>query len=192
MAINLSNVNISIQQFQAVASGVINAGEVRLTSDHSIDKANNHVGWFFNNDVHFTHAEVLAIKDAFVRALSESGVNADAIANIRRDLGLAPIGEKDATLAQRSLRPLSRQQIRRILDLHAQEINATVGAGTIRTEEQLHVRYTQQQRINYAQTRRAANAALAQSRMVVFDRGISDVLSPGLVHTVRKSTPTIS
>ena len=98
MAINLSNINISIRDFQAVSSGVINAGEVRLTSDHSIDKVNHHVGWFFSNNTTLSHAEVLAIKDAFVRALSQSGVSADAIAGIRRDLGLAPIGEKDATL----------------------------------------------------------------------------------------------
>ena len=177
MAINLSNVNITIQQFQAVASGVINAGEVRLTSDHSIDKVNHHVGWFFSNNTHLSHAEVLAIKDAFVRALSQSGVSADAIAGIRRDLGLAPIGAKDATLAMRSLKPLSRQEIREILDQHAREINATVGQGTIRTDEELHARYTQQQRDEYAQTRRAVNAALAQSRQVVFDRAIGDVQS---------------
>ena len=177
MAINLSNVNITIQQFQEVASGVINAGEVRLTSDHSIDKVNHHVGWFFSNNTHLSHAEVLAIKDAFVRALSQSGVSADAIAGIRRDLGLAPIGAKDATLAMRSLKPLSRQEIREILDLHAREINAAVGQGTIRTDKELHARYTQQQRDEYAQTRRAANAALAQSRQVVFDRAIGDVQS---------------
>ena len=67
MAINLSNVNISIQDFQAVSSGVFNAGDVRLTSDHSIDKVNHHVGWFFSNNTPISHAEVLTIKDAFVR-----------------------------------------------------------------------------------------------------------------------------
>ncbi len=135
MAINLSNVNISIRDFQAVSSGVFNAVEVRLTSDHSIDKVNHHVGWFFSNDEPISHAEVLTIKDAFVRALSQSGVNADAIADIRRQLGLAPIGVKDTTLAERSLKPLSRQEIRDILDLHAQEINAAVGPGTIHTRD---------------------------------------------------------
>ena len=175
MAINLSNVNITIQQFQAVASGVYNAGEVRLTSDHSIDKVNHHVGGFFNNNKHLSHAEVLAVKDAFVRALANSGVNADGIANVRRELGLAPDGPKDADLARRSMKPLSRQQIRMILDEHEQEINTAVGAGTIRTDAQLHARYTFQQRNYYMQTRMAKNEALAQSRQVVFDRGIGDV-----------------
>ena len=175
MAINLSNVNITIQQFQAVASGVYNAGEVRLTSDHSIDKVNHHVGGFFSNNKHLSHAEVLAVKDAFVRALADSGVNADGIANVRRELGLAPDGAKDTDIARRSMKPLSRQQIRMILDEHAQEINNAVGAGTIRTESQLKERYTLQQRNYYMQTRMAVNEDLAQSRQVVFDRGISDV-----------------
>ena len=177
MAINLSNINISIRDFQAVSSGVINAGEVRLTSDHSIDKVNHHVGWFFSNNTSLSHAEVLAIKDAFVRALSQSGVDAGAIDGIRRQLGLAPMGEKDATLAQRSLKPLSRQEIREILDQHAREINQTVGEGTIRTRDEILARYTQQQRDSYAQTRNEKNAALATSRQVTFDRGIADAQS---------------
>ena len=177
MAINLSNINISIRDFQAVSSGVINAGEVRLTSDHSIDKVNHHVGWFFSNNTSLSHAEVLAIKDAFVRALSQSGVDAGAIDGIRRQLGLAPMGAKDATLAQRSLKPLSRQEIREILDQHAREINQTVGEGTIRTRDEILARYTQQQRDNYAQTRNEKNAALATSRQVTFDRGIADAQS---------------
>ena len=41
--INLSNVNISIAQFQEVSSGEHNAGEVKLTGEHSIDKVNNFV-----------------------------------------------------------------------------------------------------------------------------------------------------
>ena len=41
MAINLSNVNVSIQQFQAVASGEVNAGEVKLTSETTLGKVNN-------------------------------------------------------------------------------------------------------------------------------------------------------
>ena len=52
MAVILANVNISIQQFQAVATGKYNAGEVRL-----------------------------ATKNAFIKALSQNGVGADEIAN---------------------------------------------------------------------------------------------------------------
>ena len=40
MPINLSNVNISLQQFQEISSGKYNAGEVKLTSETEIDKVN--------------------------------------------------------------------------------------------------------------------------------------------------------
>jgi hypothetical protein len=69
--IDYSNVSISLQQFEAVASGKYNAGEVKLTGQHSLDRVNNHVHFTRFNNVVISHAEVVAIKNAFVRALSE-------------------------------------------------------------------------------------------------------------------------
>ena len=43
-SINLANMNITIQQFQNIASGKYNAGEVRLTSETSLGKINDSVG----------------------------------------------------------------------------------------------------------------------------------------------------
>lgn len=57
---------------------------MRLTSDHSLGKINHHVGLTGSNKVSLSHAEVLAIKDAFVRSLSQNGVPADEINRIRR------------------------------------------------------------------------------------------------------------
>lgn len=86
--INLSKVNISIAQFQEVSSGVHNAGEVKLTGENSIDKVNNFVSRRSKNKVSQSAAEVLALKNAFVRALSNGGVDAEELARVRRDLGL--------------------------------------------------------------------------------------------------------
>ncbi len=41
--INLDNVNISLQQFQDIASGKYNAGEVKLAGENKLAKMNNHV-----------------------------------------------------------------------------------------------------------------------------------------------------
>lgn len=41
--VNLSNVNITIQQFQEISSGNYNAGEVKLKNNHSLSKINAHV-----------------------------------------------------------------------------------------------------------------------------------------------------
>ena len=43
MAINLANLNISLDQFQKMATGDYNAGEVALKSESKLTKINNHV-----------------------------------------------------------------------------------------------------------------------------------------------------
>lgn len=118
MAINLSNVNVSIQQFQAVASGEVNAGEVKLTSETTLGKVNNFVSRKWKNKTDHTHEEVLAVKSAFIRALNSCGVVGDELARVRARLGLAPEpGDAvDHTLGARSITPLTRQEVREILD----------------------------------------------------------------------------
>ena len=71
MAINLGNVNISLNEFQRMSKGEYNAGEVKLAGEGKLAKMNNHVNtkWYTNNET-ISHAEVIAIKQAFVKALS--------------------------------------------------------------------------------------------------------------------------
>ena len=162
--INFGNVRLTLQQFNEIASGKYNAGEVRLDGERALTKINNHVFFTRLNTVSLSHAEVLAIKDAFVKALSQSGVKQEEINRIRQELGLAPRGAVDLQLNQRSVRPLSRQQIRDILDRNADDINAKQGAGTIRTDEQIHAEYDVGYRMELAQTRMKTNAALKDQR----------------------------
>ena len=124
MPINLANINVSLQQFQAISHGKYNAGEVKLSSETTLDKINNHVHSTGKNKTELSHAEVLAIKQAFVKALTQGGVGADEIARVRRELGLGTDKTVDTSLKDRSVRPLSRQQIREILDRNAAEIDA--------------------------------------------------------------------
>ena len=173
--VNFSNVNITIQQFQEIASGKYNAGEVRLATATSLDKINHRVTFKGDNKVSLSHAEVLAVKQAFVRALSGAGVGADEVARVRAQLGLDPKRPVDVELKERSLKPLSRQQIRTILDRNANAINEHVGEGTIRSHAQIWGdRYTEEERASFARTRRQVNAALVNSRATVADRGVQD------------------
>ena len=119
MAINLGNVNISLRQFQEISSGTYNAGEVKLTSETGIGKVNNHVTMKFLTNTKISHMEVVAIKNAFVKALKSGGVGNDELNRIRQELGLSPMKPVDKTLHERSIKPLSRQQIREILDRNA-------------------------------------------------------------------------
>ena len=124
MPINLNNINISLNEFQRLSKGEYNAGEVKLAGESRLTKMNNHVHQTGKNNEVISHAEVLAIKQALIKALSDNGVGADEINRIRKELGLAPDGEGDRTLRTRSLKPLSRQQIREILDRNAAAVNS--------------------------------------------------------------------
>ena len=172
-AINLSHVDIAISKFQEVCSGEINAGEVKLTGETSIDKVNNHVRMRGKNKVSQTLAEVLAVKHAFLRALAGSGVDAEEVARIRRDLGLAPRQPVDKDLRARSMKPLTRQQVREILDRNANAINAAKGAGTIRTSDELHARVPARDLANRKTRRDEVNGELDTRRSIEQNRDIA-------------------
>ena len=173
MAINLSNVNIAISKFQEVSSGVINAGEIKLTGETSIDKVNNHVRMRGKNKVSQSLAEVLAVKHAFLRALSGSGVGAEELTRIRRDLGLEPRQPADKDLRARSMKPLTRQQVREILDRNANAINETQGAGTIRTSDELYARVSPGDLADRRTSRESVNAELPNKRSIEQNRDIA-------------------
>ena len=173
MPINLANINVSLQQFQAISHGKYNAGEVALASETTLGKINNHVHSTGKNKTELSHAEVLAIKQAFVKALTQGGVGADEIARVRRELGLGTDKTVDTSLKDRSVRPLSRQQIREILDRNAAAINAHTHAETIRTSDQLYAGVSAGKRQSRAATREAVNAALDPGRTVAEQRRVS-------------------
>ena len=173
MSVNLANVNIPLQQFQQVATGKYNAGEVRLANESTLEKINNRVHFTGLNRTSLPHAEVIAIKDAFVKALREGGVDGAAIDRIRVQLGLAPSGAVDTSLRERSLKPLSRQQIRDILDQYAAVLN-------VRTSDELNANVSAATRQTRAATRQTVNGALdgkrateANAELVKFQQVVS-------------------
>ena len=87
--IDYSNVSISLRQFEEVASGKYNAGEVKLTGQHTLGRINNHIHFTRFNNTPIAHEEVVAIKNAFVKALSDGGVRGEEIAKLRVQLGRA-------------------------------------------------------------------------------------------------------
>ena len=168
MSINLSNVNISLNEFQRLSQGEYNAGEVKLAGETKLAKMNNHVGSFFVNKDIISHEEVIAIKQALVKALSQNGVDADELASIRKELGIASADASDRDLRHRSIMPLTRQQIREILDRNAAKINdfnaANHGSVYISKLSQLHQAGPA---AKSAQVRNAVNAKLAEGNRQV-------------------------
>jgi|GEM_PF-2834175 len=177
MAINLNNVNISLRQFQDISTGEYNAGEVKLKSESSIGKVNHHVTMRRFNKVDISHEEVLAIKNAFVKALASGGVDQYQLDFVRKELGLAPMKPVDKTLHERSVKPLSRQQIRDILDRNRNTINSTLGEGTIRTVQQVYPRMTNATLNANRTNRENVNAELETRRSVIESNAINTLQS---------------
>ncbi|MBP5671589.1 MAG: hypothetical protein J6X49_04300 [Victivallales bacterium] len=175
MAVDLSKVNISLDQFQNIASGKYNAGEVSLTSETTLGKINHHVHKVRANTKSLTHEEVLAIKNALVKALSEHGVQQEEINRIRRELGLGADTGIDKTLHERSLKPLTRQQVRQILDRNAATINSFKGNNAdrvyITTSSLLYGANGMD--AEHAERRDEINAALAGSRKTEAHQGLA-------------------
>ncbi len=145
---------------------------MKLTSETGIDKVNAHVTMRFLNTAKISHLEVLAIKNAFVNALRSGGVAADELNRVREELGLMPAKPVDKSLHERSIKPLSRQQIREILDRNAAAINQHVGAGTIRTSQEIHAGVSERTLASRGADRDLANSELATRRSIVENKGL--------------------
>lgn len=154
MAISLNNINISLDQFAAAASGKYNIGQLKLGEDGaSISRVNNHKTLRFLNTTRIGAEESLAIRSAFANALSKSGISAESMAQIRKELGLAD-GEIEL-LTSGKLEPLSAATVRTIIDKYAGEINAqrsAEGLAAISTRADLFAGETEETRNDRATT----------------------------------------
>ena len=182
MAIDLKNVNISLNEFQRISSGWYNAGEVKLHDANTLDKVNNHVAtWWYDNKDEISHAETVAIKEALVKALSQHGVEGEALNRARQKLGLQPMDPSDKSLLKRSVMPLTRQQIREILDENAATLNQSEGHERIRTQAELDARKGDRALEKSTAKRNEINASLASrdefrvnTEIARFERVVSD------------------
>ena len=79
--------SLSIADFQKISNGSFNAGDITLTSSGKLDKVNNHVGILKGlNTKSVSAATTLEVKNAFVQALKNAGVDEAALAGVREEL----------------------------------------------------------------------------------------------------------
>lgn len=122
---------ISLAQFNRIASGSYNAGLVDFMTDeqgnviNELTKVNNHVWKKSLNNVELKPQRILEVKEAFINALKAGGVSDEKITIIREKLGIpenlnvsADAAAKHEMLDKR-FRPLTRQHVRKILDEYA-------------------------------------------------------------------------
>ena len=123
--------NISLAQFNSIATGDYNAGQIdfRTKDDGSTEliKVNNHVWKTSKNGVILSPERILEVKLAFLNALQRGGVTDEAIKEIRNRLGLPAEVDMLSSKAERTdflkmrFAPLTRAQVRSILDEFANQ-----------------------------------------------------------------------
>ena len=121
--------NISLAQFNSIATGDYNAGQIdfRTKDDGSTElvKVNNHVWKTSKNRTILSPERILEVKLTFLNALQNGGVGADAMSEIRNRLGLPTEIDMLSNKAERTdflkmrFSPLTRAQVRAILDEYA-------------------------------------------------------------------------
>ena len=101
--------DISLAEFNRIASGEYNAGQIDFETDRnggvSLVKVNNHIHQTSKNNVTLDRQRILDVKEAFIAALERGGVKADSIKEIRANLGL-PVdfsASEDAAAAWRRI-----------------------------------------------------------------------------------------
>ena len=135
--------DISLQQFNEAASGKYNAGEldVRTKKDGTVGlvKVNDHVHFTLLNRTEIDPANTLEIKEAFVKALSPK-LDQQSMSTVRKQLGLPTQEGGTVRTEGHAYEPLTRSQVRSLIDQYAPEISGTQRSGTTdRTEKRTKV-----------------------------------------------------
>ena len=121
--------DISLAQFNKIASGIHNAGQIDIKTNENggaeLVKVNHHVWKKSENKAQITTEHILEVKEAFIAALQKGGVRQEDIRKIRERLGIPEeltmnaTQEALGTISKKRFTPLSRAEARDILNLYA-------------------------------------------------------------------------
>ena len=180
MAINLSNLNISLDKFNAESSGTYNIGQMKLSSDgKSVYRTNSHKTFTILNRTEISSEEALAVKFAFCKALSKEGLSQEAINTVKQKLGIP--GDAMDALKAGNIKPLTAAEVREVIDTYAAQINqhrasAANGAKALRTSAEIYRGVGKQEMESRAAARDAVNAQSVAKLKTTADRAVDNVL----------------
>ena len=115
---------ITLNDFRTLSNGEYNAGQIDFTTNSNgevtgLKKVNHHVTFKSLNGVEIDPKRAVAVKEAFIQALTNEGVSPEKIAQIRERLGIAADTKTTLDGASAALKrrftPLTREQVRDIL-----------------------------------------------------------------------------
>ena len=153
--LDLHKLHFSLDDFQNLSKGTYNAGEFRITDSGKLDIVNNHKTWTLFNHQSIDGPDSYAIRVAFAKAMAAGGLGKDAMKTVRKALGLGP-GSTVGTL--KALKPLTRQEVRQLIDANISTLNAGRAPGDrLKTYDQLHARYSAEEKRDIAAAREEIN-----------------------------------
>ena len=195
MGVNLNNLNISLDQFNAVSSGKYNIGQLKLGADGaSVYRTNNHKTLTFLNTTRISPEESFALKSAFCNALANEGLSLDDIEEVKNKLGIAG-GAIDAVRAGGAT-PLSAADVRQIIDEYAGKINdkrasKASGAAALQTSGEIYRGVSQSTLASRAAVRESVNTTTVEQMMSEADNSVNKLLDM-LEYTGEGETVTMS
>ena len=193
MDINLSSLNISLDKFNAAASGKYNIGQLKLSEDgKGVYRTNNHKTWTIFNNTHISSEESLALKTTFCQALASEGLSPDEIASVKEKLGIS--GTAIEIMKHGPIKPLTAAEVRQVIDQYAEKINENRSADRtpkLKTSSELYKGVSDQTLKSRETTRNKVNTKTVESMVSKADNSVNAILDI-LQYTGEGETETIS
>ena len=193
MGVNLNNLNLTLDQFNAAASGKYNIGQLKLSKDGtSVYRTNNHKTWTIFNNTHISSEESLALKTTFCQALANEGLSPDEIASVKEKLGIS--GTAIEIMKRGTIKPLTAAEVRQVIDQYAEKINENRSADRtpkLQTSSELYKGVSEQTLKSRETTRTKVNNQTVESMVSEADNSVNNILDI-LQYTGEGETETIS
>lgn len=130
MSVSLHNLNISLDNFNAAASGKYNIGQIKLNQDGTgVYRTNTHKTLTILNTTEISQEEAVAVKEAFCRAVkNEAKLDDTAVQELKEKLGIG--SDKFLSMRAGTMTALTAAEVREVIDKYAGKINDRRAEGT--------------------------------------------------------------
>lgn len=159
MSVSLHNLNISLDNFNAAASGKYNIGQIKLNQDGTgVYRTNTHKTLTILNTTEISQEEAVAVKEAFCRAVrSEAKLDDAAVQELKNKLGIGD--SKFSSMRAGTMKALTAAEVREVIDKYAGQINKSRTEGTqLKTSADLYKGVSQKTLDSRAEARDKVNA----------------------------------
>ena len=159
MSVSLNNLNISLDSFNAAASGKYNIGQIKLNQDGTgVYRANSHKTFTILNKTEISQEEAFAVKEAFCRAIkNEAKLDDSAVQELKDKLGIG--SSRFSSMKAGTMKALTAAEVREVIDKYAGKINQARAEGAqLKTSADLYKGVSQKTLDSRAEVRNKVNA----------------------------------